>query len=224
MQHLELMMSSSRVVKWVLVVAIVCLALLFCPAITASQHFHVGGRLGVGFGALAFEDDESSGRAGINVGQRLGGLFSYQLNSVFGVQLELAYARRGWTEGENGAGRKLSYLQLPLLFVLSAPWNTAPQLIVGPAMSYEVGCSVSGIARLGSVSCGNSRVEWSRNKTQVGVQVGLGIRTPFRGGKLEFQLVGDIGVRNTINETLPRGYNRLIVVMMSAVYKIPIGV
>jgi len=66
-------------------------------------------------------------------------------------------------------------------------------------------------------------VEWGRNKTQVGMHLGLGVGRPFRGGTLEFQLVGDIGLRNNITETLPHGYNRLVVVTISACYKHQIG-
>jgi hypothetical protein len=90
-------------------------------------------------------------------------------------------------------------------------------------VSHEVGCAVHGIDDVGSVSCSDSRVEWQRNKTQVGVHLGLGIGRPFGGGKLEFQIVGDIALRDSINERLPHGYNRLIVVMLSASYKIQVG-
>ena len=216
-------MSRFRRVRSVIVLLLVGIALMLCPALTASQPFSVGGRLGIGLGTLVFEDDEAANRAGINVGQRLGGLLAYELDSILSVQLELSYARRGWTEGENGDGRRLSYFQLPLLFVVSAPWKTSPQFLIGPAVSYEVGCNVSGIADVGSVGCGDSRVEWDRNKTLWGVHLGLGIGRPFRSGKLAFQLVSDISLKNTISETLPRGYNRLVVLMMSATYKIPIG-
>ena len=216
-------MTRLRSMKCSVAVMLVCLALLFCPAVTASQSFFAGGRLGIGLGTVAFEDDEAAGRAGINVGQRFGGLVGYDLSSVFSVQLELAYTSRGWPEGKSGGGRKLSYIQLPLLFVVRAPWKTSPHLLVGPAVSFEVGCKVSGIPEIGSVGCADSRVQWDRNKTLFGVHVGLGIGRPLRNGKVEFQLAGDISLRNTITERLPRGFNRLFVLMASATYKIPIG-
>jgi hypothetical protein len=216
-------MRHSRWARTLAVLFLLLLAALFCPKITASQSLFIGGRAGVGAGTLIFEDPESSERAGLHVGPRLGGLVGYEINSVLSVQLEMSYASRGWTEGENGAGRRLSYMQMPLVIMLSAPWKTSPHILLGPALSYEVGCDVHGIAELGRVGCDDSRVEWGRHKTQVGMHVGLGIGRPFRGGKLEFQLVGDIGLRNSINETLPHGYNRLVVVMLSASYKIQVG-
>lgn len=216
-------MKLNRTARTVAFISLLIIASMFCPGITGAQSLSFGGRLGVGLGTLIFEDSESQDRAGLNVGPRIGGLVAYNLNSVLTVQLELSYARRGWTEGQNGAGRRLSYFQLPLVLIVRAPWRTSPHLLVGPAISHEVGCSVYGIADLGSVSCGDGRVEWSRNKTQVGMHLGLGIGRPFRGGTLEFQIVGDIGLRNSINETLPHGYNRLVVVVVSAAYKIQVG-
>jgi hypothetical protein len=150
-------------------------------------------------------------------------MVGYHINSVLSLQLEMSYASRGWTEGENGAGRRLSYIQMPLVLMVSAPWTTSPHFLFGPALSYEVACDVSGIADVGRVGCDDSGVAWGRNKTQVGMHVGLGVGRPFKGGKLEFQLVGDIGMRNSINETLPHGYNRLVVVILSASYKIQVG-
>jgi len=216
-------MNLSRTTRTVAFLFLLVIAEMFCPEITASQSISIGGKVGVGAGTLIFEDPESQGRAGLNVGPRIGGLLAYNLNSVLTVQLELSYARRGWTEGENGAGRRLSYFQVPLVLMVRAPWRTSPHLLFGPAISHEVGCNVYGIAELGSVSCSDSRVEWSRNKTLVGMHLGLGIGRPFRGGTLEFQMVGDIGLRNSITETLPHGYNHLVVVTLSASYKTQLG-
>jgi len=216
-------MNLKRTARIIAFIFLLILAAMFCPGNTIAQTFSVGGRLGVGLGTLAFEDTESQNRAGVHVGPRLGGLVAFNLNPVFAVQLELSYARRGWTEGENGAGRRLSYFQVPLVLMVRAPWRTSPHLLFGPAISHEVGCNVYGIAELGSVSCSDSRVEWSRNKTLVGMHLGLGIGRPFRGGTLEFQMVGDIGLRNSITETLPHGYNHLVVVTLSASYKTQLG-
>ena len=41
-------MTRLQSTKCVLAVMLVCLALLFCPTVTASQSLFVGGRLGVG--------------------------------------------------------------------------------------------------------------------------------------------------------------------------------
>lgn len=199
------------------------LGTLFCPKITVSQPLSLGGRVGVGVSTLLFEDPESADRAGLHVGPRLGGLLEYHLNSFLSLQLEMSYASSGWTEGQNGAGRRLSYIQVPLVLVTSLPWKTSPHFLIGPAVSQEVGCSVTGIAEVGSVACSDSRVQWDRNHTQVGLHLGFGAGRPSMGGKLEFQIVGDFGLRNSVTETLPHGYNRLVVVMLSASYKVQVG-
>ncbi len=216
-------MRHSRWARTLIVLLFLLLAALCCPKITASQSLFIGGRAGVGAGTLLFEDPESAEHAGLHVGPHIGGLVGYGINRFLSVQLEMSYAGRGWTEGENGAGRRLSYIQMPLLLIVSAPWNTSPHLLFGAAVSHEVGCAVHGIDDVGSVSCSDSRVEWQRNKTQVGVHLGLGIGRPFRGGKLEFQIVGDVALRDSITESLPHGYNRLFVLMLSASYKIKVG-
>jgi hypothetical protein len=55
------------------------------------------------------------------------------------------------------------------------------------------------------------------------MHLGLGIGRPFRGGNLEFQIIGDVAFRDSITETLPHGYNRLVVLMLSAAYKFKVG-
>ena len=201
----------------------VLLQMLVFSALADAQSFSLGGRIGAGPGTVWFEDAESRGRTSILVGHQFGALVAYDLSSVFSMQLELSYTQKGWTEGQNDGGRRLTYLELPLLFAVNVPWTTSPHLLLGPTVSYEIGCSVTGVPAVGSVGCDDHRVEWNRNKTQFGIRIGLGIGRPVGRGKLELQLLGDIGLTNVFNETLPRGDTRFVVVMMSAVYKIPIG-
>ena len=201
----------------------ILLMLIINPGVVDSQRLSLGGRVGLGLGLALFEDGESNGHVAFNVGQQLGALAAYDLTSVFSVQLELSYTQKGWSEGQDGGGRKLTFVELPLLFAVDAPWKAVPNLLFGPSVSYEVRCSVSGIPVVGSVGCNDDRVEWHRKKTQFGILFGLGLGRPFGRGNLDFQLLGDLSLTNLNRETLPPGYTKLLVVSVSATYKIPIG-
>jgi hypothetical protein len=181
----------------------VMLAVQIWPTAAEPQSFYVGGRLGLVGGAVWFEDKEAN-----DIKQPMPGL-------QIGVQ-------RGWTETEAGGGRRLAYAELPLLVAMTAPWKTAPQLLVGGAVGFEVACSVTGVD-VGTVSCDDARVEWHRAKTQFGTWFGIGLRRRLGRGQLDLQLLGNLNLTSVNSETLPRGYARLFGVAVSAVYMIPLG-
>ncbi|NIM48961.1 MAG: hypothetical protein GTO22_06845, partial [Gemmatimonadales bacterium] len=78
-----------------------------------------------------FEDDEANDFKQPMLGLQIGGVAAYGLGSMLSLQAELWFVQKGWTETEEGGGRRISYLELPLLLVATAPWGTAPELLAG---------------------------------------------------------------------------------------------
>jgi hypothetical protein len=198
------------------------LAVQVWPTAALSQSLYVGGRLGLVGGGVWFEDKEANDMKQPMPGLQVGGVAAYQASSILSLQAELWYVQKGWTETRAGGGRRLAYLELPLLMMVTAPWKTAPHLLAGASVSLELTCSVTGVD-VGSVSCDDTRVDWRRAKSQLGTWFGLGLGRRLGRGKLDFQLLGNLGLTNMNRETLPRGYTRLISVAASAVYLIPLG-
>ena len=192
------------------------------PAVAASQSLYVGGRLGLVGGAMIFEDREATDVKQPIPGIQIGGVGAYHLSPILSLQAEVWFVQKAWTETQTGGGRRLSYLELPLLVALSAPWNTAPQLLAGLSLAFELACSVTGLDS-GSVDCDDAYVEWNRAKVQLGTWFGLGIEMPLGNNKLALQLLGNLNLTSVNRETLPRGYARLIGAAVSATYMFPLG-
>jgi hypothetical protein len=204
--------------------AAACVALLAVAAgRLGAQDIAIGGRLGLVGGEVWFENKESVDFKTPMPGLQVGGLAAYRLNSILAVQGELWYIQKGWRETEAGAGRRLAYLELPVFLTVTAPWTVAPQLLAGASGSLELGCSVTGVPGVGSVSCDEPRVEWHHRKAQFGTWVGLGVRLRFGASHLDVQLLGNLNLTNVNREALPRGYTRLLSFGVSAAYLIALG-
>lgn len=198
-------------------------ALLAAAAPVRAQHVAVGGRLGIVGGAVWFEDLESDDMMQPLPGLQAGGVLAWRPNAILGLQAELWLVQKGWTESRPGAGRRLTYVELPLLLTLTAPWRTAPQLVAGASASLELGCSVTGVPEAGSVRCDDPRVAWRRSSAQLATWMGLGVRRRFGARHLDVQVLGTLNLTNLNRETLPRGYTRLFGLAVSATYVVPLG-
>jgi hypothetical protein len=188
-----------------------------------AQDISLGGRLGAVAGIAWFDDDESNDVVKPLFGFQIGGAAEYRWTSNVSLQAELWYVQKGWKETPAGGGRRLSYVELPLFVTVTAPWRTAPHLVVGASASLEVGCAVVGVPEVGSVSCDDPRVEWKRPKAQLGAWAGFGVRRRLGASHLDVQLLGNFNLTNLNRELLPRGRGRLISLIASAAYMIPVG-
>ena len=117
----------------------------------------------------------------------------------------------------------MTYLELPLLVSVNAPWTTSPHVLAGPSLSFELSCSVTGAPEVGSVGCGESQVAWERAKAQLGLWFGFGLGRRLGKGKLALQFMGNLSLTDLNHEALPRGYIRLVAVTASAAYQISLG-
>ncbi len=205
---------------WPAATALLC---LFGSGTALAQSVSVGGRLGITNSAASFADENSGDRIDDRRGLQIGGIVDYQLNSILSLELEVSYLQKGWAELETGGDRKLTYLELPLLLSINAPWTTSPHLLAGPAVSYELSCSVTGVPQVGSVSCNDPRVEWHREKFQLGLWFGLGLGRWLGTSKLDLQFLGNLSLTDMNQEELPPGYIRLVAVTAGATYKISLG-
>jgi hypothetical protein len=204
--------------------ATICTALLTVAGERlCAQDISVGGRLGLVGGAVWFEDEEANDMNRPRAGFQIGGVVAYRSHSILSMQAELWYVQKGWTETQGGGGRRLTYVELPVLLTVTAPWKTAPQLLAGASASLELGCSVTGVRGVGSVSCDDPQVEWHHTKAQFGTWLGLGVRRRLGSSHLAVQLLANLNLTNLNSEPLPRGYVRLLSATLSATYVIALG-
>jgi hypothetical protein len=206
------------------VTATVCIAL---TAVTAghldAQDLSIGGRLGLVGGVVWFEDDEANDMNKPRAGFQIGGAVAYRPRSVISTQAELWYVQKGWKETQGGGGRRLTYVELPLFVTVTAPWKTAPQLIAGASVGLELGCSVTGVRGVGSVSCDDPLVEWQHTKAQFGTWLGLGVRRRLGSSHFDVQLLANFNLTDLNREPVPPGYARLMSATVSASYAVALG-
>lgn len=176
--------------KFVPVLAAVALAL---PAHASAQSV-----LGTSFGFVGavnlstFGGSDVSG-AKTKVNFSLGGFARIPMSPMWSFQPELEYAGKGSKASDNTgtATVDLSYVEVPLLFRLSAPSTPAGQLFgeIGPAVAFKVDCTVSGTSGGITVSgsCANAGVDVKT--TDFGGVIGAGYEFPMSGMGLS------IGVR-----------------------------
>ncbi len=217
--HLSPRAMIPRVMSTVFCVALLTVA----TGRVDAQEVSVGGRLGIVGGAVSFEENEFGDFDYPIPGLQIGGVAAYRLGSVISLQAELWFVQKGWTETCDSGGRRLSYLEVPLFVIVSAPWKTAPQLLAGASVGAELACSVTGMPHVGSVSCSDARVEWLHRKLQLATWFGLGVRRRLGAGQLQVQLLFNYNLTNLNREKLPRGYTRLISGAVSVACLVPIG-
>ncbi len=201
-----------------------CVLLLTVTAGRVSaQDVSIGGRLGVVGGAVSFEENEFGDFDYPITGLQIGGVAAYRMGSVLSLQAELWFVQKGWIETLSGGGRRLSYLEVPLLVVVTAPWKTAPQLLAGASVGVELACSVTGVPHVGCVSCSDDRVKWLHRKLQFATWFGFGVRRRFGASQLQVQLLFNYNLTNLNREPLPRGWARLFSGALSVAYLVPLG-
>lgn len=188
-----------------------------------AQDVSIGARLGLVGGEVLFEHKESNDLQHPAPGLQIGGVVAYRPRSALGLQAELWYVQKGWIEAQAGGGRRLTYVELPVFVTLTAPWTTAPQLLAGVSGSLELGCAVTGVPDVGSVSCDDPRVEWHHGKAQFATWAGFGVRRRLGSSHLDVQLLGSLNLTNLNRESLPLGYTKLFALAASAVYVVALG-
>jgi hypothetical protein len=188
-----------------------------------AQSVSVGGRAGVGVAGAVFEDDFSDGRIDGRFAVQFGAMASSHLTRGLSVRAEALYSQKGWTEYNTGGGRRLTYIDLPLLIGIHAPWTVSPHLLFGPALSVEVGCAITGVPDLGSVGCDDSRVEWQRAKVLVAGFGGVGVSAPLSKGTLHLEILMNLSLTDLDREQLPRGYVGTGSAILSVGYAVPLG-
>ncbi|MDH3498211.1 MAG: PorT family protein [Gemmatimonadota bacterium] len=204
--------------------AAICAALLTVAAgRLGAQDVSIGGRLGLVGGFVWFQDEEANDMNRPRAGFQIGGVVAYRPRSILSMQAELWYVQKGWTETQGGGGRRLTYVELPLLLAVTPRWKTAPQLLVGASASLELGCAVTGVRGVGSVSCDDPQVEWHRTKAQFAAWLGLGVRRRMGSNQLAVQLLAGLNLTNLNRELQPPGAVRLLSATVSVAYVIALG-
>jgi hypothetical protein len=157
----------------------------------------LGVKGGIGITDLSVENSEGISSRTSFTG---GGFAQFMLGEQFFVQPEVLYAPKGakYSDLSVEGTYELDYVEIPVLFgaQFGVGQGLTPRIFAGPAVSFEVGCSVSGEAEgvSASVDCGDFGLE--TKSVDFGVVFGAGLGIPV--GDFDIIIDGryDLGLTN----------------------------
>jgi hypothetical protein len=170
----------------------VLFAVLTLVGASSAVHggaLEVGGKIGFNAGGMWGEDSEGWGtRSGVC----LGGVVSYEINRLFGIQGELLYSQKGARRGDPNLGEtitvKADYIEVPLLAKVSRiasgsfccvplPGDRRTSFYLGPALGLKIASTIE-------TGSGGSGVEEDANIKSLDAGVALGVSTGYGSGTL----------------------------------------
>jgi hypothetical protein len=198
-------------------------------AAAGGQAQTIGFKLGPSFSTISTDEP------GVDVSTLTkftgGGFIRFAMGGL-AIQPELMYVTKGakTTFGEGGVSvdgeLRLDYIEVPLLVVVpfSAGGSISPFVYGGPALAFEVGCTIaiSAAGFDGSSDCDEEDEGLDRKKMDVGAMFGGGVAIPMGPGAITLEGRYNFGLIN-LNDSTEGGSikNRSGAVLVG--YAIPLG-
>lgn len=156
-------------------------AVTAAAAADASAQTRLGIRGGLSLSTLSGDELVDVGsRTGVNVGATL--LFGLGEGNL-GLQLGAGIADKGASvtfgddEGDADASINLTYIEIPVLLHYAVPTqgSISPHFVAGPALSFEMGCDIDGVAGGVSVSLPCEDAGLPVSSFDIGIMGGAGV-------------------------------------------------
>lgn len=132
-----------------------------------------------------------------------GVVFRYINEKHFGLQAELNYSQRGWTESSGLYARRLDYIDLPFMSHFNFGRTLQFFFNIGPKVGYLIGEEVLLDQTAGSQAYQHTRP--IENKLDYGFAAGLGVIVEFRKQVIQLDLRGNYSMSNIFSD-LKRDY------------------
>lgn len=212
------MQSSNRFVVLGLLVAGLTL-----PSAAAGQNtITVGPMAGVSFAKLHGSDVGSGQKT--RTGFAGGGFLELGLHQNTAIELQALYVQKGAkadVEGITGTF-KLDYIEIPLLFkaryVNEGSTRIAPNVFVGPAVSFKTHCSISATSGGTSVEESCDQIGAAFKSTDFSVLFGAGVDV----GPVAIQGRYDLGLTK-IEDVSPPANVKTSAWIVTAGFRVPVG-
>ena len=159
-----------------------------------GQGFYLGGRGGFASSSYTLkEGDQQVEDVEAQSGVMAGLLAGYQFAGMFSAEVDLMFARKGFTVGgDDGALYRFDYFQVPVLARATFTEDNVvnPRVFAGPIFGFETRCQWTPAGQLESGSC-----PFETNSTEVGILLGGGITI---GAPIQFtvDVIFDFGLTN----------------------------
>lgn len=195
-----MLFPRSRVMRFAgLVLAALGIFLLADPVVAQNRRPSYGVQGGVTFANFGGGDiGDGENRTGF----QLGGFATFPVGSHVAIQPTALYSQEGTQSDANGLTGtiRLDYIEVPLLLKLSPNLEGSPLhpfLVVGPAVGFQVSCSVQVKTSGQSVErpCADSAAAIDTKPVQLGVHFGVGLEF----GRLAVGLAYQLGLTSIDN-------------------------
>lgn len=172
------------------------------PVTTAfAQGVGLGFKAGLNGANVSVDPDEDTS---IRLGLIGGGVVSFGVHDAFAVQLEVLYSQKGADIDIDGVSGTFAvdYFEVPLLAKVMVPTggNVRPVFFVGPAVAFEVSCSISGedMGVSVDVDCDAAGFDGGleRKKTDFGIVGGAGFEVDAGPAVVTFEGRYNFGLTN----------------------------
>lgn len=152
------------------------ITLALALAVPAASQTTLGIRGGVNFASLSGDAGELDGRTALNIGATAHFPLS---DGGLGLLIGGFYSQKGASESDQGvtATIELDYIEFPVLLRYDFPSGGSASFhaAAGPAVGFEVGCSISGSGGGSSASVDCDEADLSTTSVDFGLVGGLGV-------------------------------------------------
>jgi hypothetical protein len=202
----------------------VSLAAVISAATTAGAIAQpvIGFRLGLSMSRASIESTEFVGDQAWLTAFAGGGYVRFGAGTI-ALQPELTYVTKGVRFEEQGLDEaviiQVDYIEVPVLLFLGLGTAAAtPYVVVGPALSFEVACSIDDPI-LGKEDCGDE----GRKKMDVGAMFGAGLALPAGPGSIVVDGRFNLGLIDVTDDESDESFKHRAL-LFTAGYQIPLGI
>ena len=167
---------------------ILALGTAFIPFVASAQRagdMTIGVMAGVNYATVEQDPEPTDIELDHRLGLLAGGFLDVRVNDVFSIEPEVLYSQKGAEVQGTGSNSdlegsvRLDYIEVPLLLKFWVPVSNSgfrPFLFAGPAIGFEVNCTLEGeiLSATGSEDCDDTPLVKTKS-TDFGGAIGGGI-------------------------------------------------
>ncbi len=219
--------QHGRNMKRIDLVALLAILAISTPTVGLAQ----GTTLGVkgGLSSAIHRGLNGSGDT-LNVTRRTGSHFGVfvagDFVKRFGFQIEGLYVEKGSQDPAGQGSLALSYLEIPAMLKVWLPISRSDiHVFMGPALSYEIRCRLTGFEGpvLVTLGCDDSLLGVETKKLEVGLRMGGGVSFSVGAGWVVFDVAYDLGLTHVNDVTGSLGDFKNRALLFSAGLALPIS-
>ncbi|OJV40730.1 MAG: hypothetical protein BGO29_05855 [Bacteroidales bacterium 36-12] len=162
-----------------------------------KNEVYIGVNAGMNGSMVYFKPDVPQGYL---VGRQGGLVFRYINEKNVGLQAEINYSERGWSEINNSFDKRLNYIEVPFLTHLYFGNNVRFFFNLGPKFSYLI--SEKTLLNTNPSSTQEQHIQDVQNKFDYGLAAGIGCMFKIKKQVFQLESRGNISANNIFSNNI----------------------